>query len=81
MGADMLLVIEVLAIVTGLGVLTAALLGLLDAAAEAVRLRLLRRLELRRRFGKELRSRPGLEDTQELTPVQSPRRRGMAPGS
>jgi hypothetical protein len=89
MGADMLLVIEVLAIVTGLGVLTVALLALLDAAAEAVRLRLLRRLELRRRFGKELRSRPGLEDTQELTledtqeltPVQSPRRRGMAPGS
>jgi hypothetical protein len=89
MGADMLLVIEVLAIVTGLGVLTVALLALLDAAAEAMRLRLLRRRELRRRFGKELRSRPGhqdiqeltLEDTQELTPVQSPRRRGMAQGS
>jgi len=76
MGADMLLLIEVLAIVTGLGVLTVALLALLDAAAEAVRLGLLRRRELRGRFGKELRSRPGLQDTQELTPVQRSRRRG-----
>jgi hypothetical protein len=64
----MLLLIEVLAIVTGLGVLTLALLALLDAAAEALRLGLLRRRELRGRSGKELRSRPGLRDTQEKTP-------------
>jgi hypothetical protein len=63
----LLLLIEVLAIVTGLGVLSLALLALLDAAAEALRLGLLRRRELRGRFGKVLRSRPDLQDTKELT--------------
>ena len=56
--------------------MTVVLLAVLDAAAEMVRLRLQTRRELRRRFGKRLRSRPHLEeDAQELTPVQRPRRR------
>jgi hypothetical protein len=81
-------VVEVLAIFLSfflaLGVLTVVLLALLDAAAEVLRRRLLTRRELRRRFGQQLRSRPTveedtqeltLEDTQELAPVQRPRRR------
>ena len=84
MEADALLLIKVLAIFLAFSVLTAVLLTLLDAAAEVLRLRLLTRRELRRRFGKRLRSRPTveedtqeltLEDTQELAPVQRPRRR------
>jgi hypothetical protein len=84
MGADALLLIKVLAIFLIFSVLTVVLLALFDVAAEALRLRLLTRRELRRRFGKQLRSRPAveedtqeltLEDTQELTPVQRPRRR------
>jgi hypothetical protein len=68
--ADLLLV-KVLAIVMAFGVLTIVLLALLDAVAESAR----RRLLLRRRFRtKRLRSRPDLEDTQELAPVQRPRR-------
>jgi hypothetical protein len=68
--ADPLLV-KVLAIVMAFGVLTVVLLALLDAVAEAAR----RRLLLRRRFRtKRLRSRPDLEETQELAPVQRPRR-------
>jgi hypothetical protein len=68
--ADLLLV-KVLAIVMAFGVLTIVLLALLDAVAESAR----RRLLLRRRFRtKRLRSRPDLEDTQELAPVQLPRR-------
>jgi hypothetical protein len=68
--ADLLLV-KVLAIVMAFGVLTVVLLALLDAVAESAR----RRLLLRRRFRtKRLRSRPDLEDTQELAPVQRPRR-------
>jgi hypothetical protein len=52
-------------------VLAVVLLALLDAVAESAR----RRLLLRRRFRtKRLRSRPDLEDTQELAPVQRPRR-------
>ena len=70
MEADLLLV-KVLAIVMAFGVLTIVLLALLDAVAESAR----RRLLLRRRFRtKRLRSRPDLEDTQELAPVQLPRR-------
>jgi ribose 1,5-bisphosphokinase PhnN len=78
MGADALLLIKMLA------TFSVVLLALLDAAAEVLRQRLLTRRELRRRFGKRLRSRPAveedtqeltLEDTQELTPVQRPRRR------
>ena len=70
MEADPLLV-KVLAIVMAFGVLTVVLLALLDAVAESAR----RRLLLRRRFRtKRLRSRPDLEDTQELAPVQRPRR-------
>jgi hypothetical protein len=84
MQADALLLIQVLAIFLAFSVLTIVLLALLDAAAEVLRLRLLTRRELRRRFGKRLRSRPRaeedtqeltLEDTQELAPVQRPRRR------
>jgi hypothetical protein len=66
----------VLTIFLALGVLTVVLLAVLGATAEMVRLR----------FGKRLRSRPHLDleedtkkltldDTQELTPVQRPRRR------
>ena len=78
MEADLLLV-KVLAIVVAFGVLTVVLLALLDVVVEAAR----RRLLLRQRFRtKRLRSRPdledtqelALEDTQELTPVQRPRR-------
>ena len=84
MGADALLIIKVLTIFGALGVLTVVLLAVLDATAEMVRLRLQTRRELRLRFGKRIRSRPHLEedtqeltldDTQELTPVQRPRRR------
>jgi hypothetical protein len=85
MGADALLLIKMLATFSAFGVITVVLLALLDAAAEVLRQRLLTRRELRRRFGgKRLRSRPAveedtqeltLEDTQELTPVQRPRRR------
>jgi hypothetical protein len=84
MRADALLLIKVLAIFLAFSVLTVVLLALLDVAAEMLRLRLLTRRELPRRFGKRLRSRPTveeatqeltLEDTQELTPVQRPRRR------
>ncbi len=83
MGADTLLLIKVLVLFLAFGVLTVVLLAVLDDLAEVVRLRLLSRRELRRRFGKQLRSRPPeedtqeliLEDTQELTPVQRPRRR------
>ncbi len=84
MGADALLLIKMLATFSVFGVITVVLLALLDAAAEVLRQRLLTRRELRRRFGKRLRSRPAveedtqeltLEDTQELTPVQRPRRR------
>ncbi len=80
----MLLIIKALAIFVAFGVLTVVLLALLDAAAEMIRLRLQTRRELRRRFGKRLRSRHTieedtqeltLEDTQELTPVQRPWRR------
>ena len=78
MEADLLLV-KVLAIVVAFGVLTVVLLALLDVVAEAAR----RRLLLRQRFHtKRLRSRPdledtqelALEDTQELAPVRRPRR-------
>jgi UPF0716 family protein affecting phage T7 exclusion len=67
-----------------LGVLTLVLLAVLEAAAEVLRFRLIRSRELRRRFGKRLRSRPTveedtqeltLEDTHELTPVQRTSRR------
>lgn len=85
MGPDaLLIVIKVLTIFLALGVLTVVLLAVLDATAEMVRLRLQTRRELRLRFGKRIRSRPHLEedtkeltldDTQELTPVQRPRRR------
>ncbi len=84
MGADALLLIKMLATFSAFGVITVVLLALLDAAAEVLRQRLLTRRELRRRFGKRLRSRPALEedtqeltleDTQELTPVRRPRRR------
>lgn len=85
MGPDALLtIIKVLTIFLALGVLTVLLLAVLDATAEMVRLRLQTRRELRLRFGKRIRSRPHLEedtkeltldDTQELTPVQWPRRR------
>jgi hypothetical protein len=68
--ADPLLV-KVLAIVMAFGVLTVVLLALLDAVAEAARRRLLLR---RRSRTKRLRSRPDLEDMQELAPVQRPRR-------
>jgi hypothetical protein len=68
--ADPLLV-KVLAIVMAFGVLTVVLLALLDAVAEAARRRLLLR---RRSRTKRLRSRPDLEDTQKLAPVQRPRR-------
>jgi hypothetical protein len=80
----LLIVIKVLTIFLALGVLTVVLLAVLDATAEMVRLRLQTRRELRLRFGKRIRSRPHLEedtkeltldDTQELTPVQRPRRR------
>ncbi len=80
----MLIIIKVLTIFLALGVLTVVLLAVLDATAEMVRLRLQTRRELRLRFGKRIRSRPHLEedtqeltldDTQELTPVQRPRRR------
>jgi hypothetical protein len=80
-----------LAFFLALGVLTVVLLALLDGAAEVLRQRLLTRRDLRRRFGKRLRSRPTVkedtqeltledtqelpEDTQELAPVQQPRRR------
>jgi hypothetical protein len=84
-GPDALLtIIKVLTIFLALGVLTVVLLAVLDATAEMVRLRLQTRRELRLRFGKRIRSRPHLEedtqeltldDTQELTPVQRPRRR------
>ena len=70
MEADPLLV-KVLAIVMAFGVLTVVLLALLDAVAESARRRLLLR---RRSRTKRLRSRPDLEDTQELAPVQRPRR-------
>jgi hypothetical protein len=91
-GASVVEVLTVfLAFFLALGVLTVVLLALLDAAAEVVlRQRLLTRRDLRRRFGKPLRSRPTVEeDTQELTledtqelpegtkelaPVQRPRR-------
>ena len=71
-------VVEVLAIFLAfflaLGVLTVVLLALLDAAAEALRLRLLTRRELRRRFGKGLRSRLAVEeDTQELMTLDDTR--------
>jgi len=68
----------------GLGVLTVVLLALLGGGAEVLRLRLTRRRELRRRFGRRLRSRPTvaadtqemtLEDTHELTPVRRASRR------
>jgi len=76
MGADALLLIKVLAIFLAFSVLTVVLLALLDAAVEALRLRLLTSRKLRRRFGERLRSRPAAEeDTQELTPVQRSRRR------
>ncbi len=85
MGPDaLLIIIKVLTIFLALGVLTVVLLAVLDATAEMVRLRLQTRRELRLRFGKRIRSRPHLEedtkeltldDTQELTPVQRPRRR------
>ncbi len=85
MGPDaLLIIIKVLPIFLALGVLTVVLLAVLDATAEMVRLRLQTRRELRLRFGKRIRSRPHLEedtqeltldDTQELTPVQRPRRR------
>ncbi len=75
MGPDaLLIVIKVLTIFLALGVLTVVLLAVLGATAEMVRLR----------FGKRIRSRPHLEedtkeltldDTQELPPVQRPRRR------
>lgn len=80
----MLTIIKVLTIFLALGVLTVVLLAVLDATAEMVRLRLQTRRELRLRFGKRIRSRPHLEedtkeltldDTQELAPVQRPRRR------
>jgi hypothetical protein len=80
----LLIIIKVLTIFLALGVLTVVLLAVLDATAEMVRLRLQTRRELRLRFGKRIRSRPHLEedtkeltldDTQELTPVQRPRRR------
>ena len=80
----MLIIIKVLTIFLALGVLTVVLLAVLDATAEMVRLRLQTRREIRLRFGKRIRSRPHLEedtqeltldDTQELTPVQRPRRR------
>jgi hypothetical protein len=80
----LLIIIKVLTIFLALGVLTVVLLAMLDATAEMVRLRLQTRRELRLRFGKRIRSRPHLEedtkeltldDTQELTPVQRPRRR------
>jgi hypothetical protein len=80
----LLTIIKVLTIFLALGVLTVVLLAVLDATAEMVRLRLQTRRELRLRFGKRIRSRPHLEedtkeltldDTQELTPVQRPRRR------
>jgi hypothetical protein len=78
-GADAPVVEELvvfLAFFLALGVLTVVLLALLDAAAEVLRQRLLTRRDLRRRFGKWLRTRPSaveevtqelaLEDTQEL---------------
>ena len=80
----MLIIIKVLTIFLALGVLTVVLLAVLNATAEMVRLRLQTRRELRLSFGKRIRSRPHLEedtkeltldDTQELTPVQRPRRR------
>jgi hypothetical protein len=73
-----------LAFFVGLGVLTVVLLILLEAAAEVLRLRLIRRRDLRRRFGKRLRTSATveedtqeltLEDTQELSPVQRASRR------
>ncbi len=85
MGPDaLLIIIKVLTIFLALGVLTVVLLAVLDATAQMVRLRLQTRRELRLRLGKRIRSRPHLEedtkeltldDTQELTPVQRPRRR------
>lgn len=83
MGADALLLIKVLGIFVASSMLTVIVLALLDVAAEVLRRRLLTRRELRQRFGKRLRSRPAveddtqeltLEDTQELSPVQRPRR-------
>jgi hypothetical protein len=91
-GASVVEVLTVfLAFFLALGVLTVVLLALLDAAAEVLRQRLLTRRDLRRRFGKPLRSRPTVEEdtqeltledtqelpegTQELAPVQRPRRR------
>ena len=84
MGADALLLIKVLAIFLASSILTLVLLALLDSMAEALRRRLLTSRELQRRFGKRLHSRPVVEedtqeiildDTQELAPVQRPRRR------
>ncbi len=83
MEADaLLIIIKVLTIFLALGVLTVVLLAVLDATAEMVRLRFQTRRELRLRFGKRIRSRLEedtqeltLDDTQELTPVQRPRRR------
>jgi hypothetical protein len=91
-GASVVEVLTVfLAFFLALGVLTVVLLALLDAADEVLRQRLLTRRDLRRRFGKPLRSRPTVEEdtqeltledtqelpegTQELAPVQRPRRR------
>ena len=83
MGADALLLIKVLAIFLASSILTLVLLALLDFMAEALRRRLLTSRELQRRFGKRLHSRPVdeedtqeiiLDDTQELAPVQRPRR-------
>lgn len=83
MEADaLLIIIKVLTTFLALGVLTVVLLAVLDATAEMVRLRFQTRRELRLRFGKRIRSRLEedtqeltLDDTQELTPVQRPRRR------
>ena len=83
MEADaLLIIIKVLTIFLALGVLPVVLLAVLDATAEMVRLRFQTRRELRLRFGKRIRSRLEedtqeltLDDTQELTPVQRPRRR------
>jgi hypothetical protein len=49
-GADVLLVVEVVAIVVAFLVLAVVLLTLLDAAVEAVRLRLQKKRKLRQRF-------------------------------
>ena len=87
MGPDALLIIiiKVLTIFLALGVLTVVLLVPCSTPQRRwYGLRLQTRRDLRLRFGKRIRSRPRLEedtqeltldDTQELTPVQRPRRR------